>query len=106
MDVTYSHKVVLQSSHWLGCFWGIAASRPGAVAAMKKADRKCLTKVYRMHPHPSIYLSIYVGGPRAGVSEANLAMVLVLRSEELGRSDCMCAQATHGGVQDNPSPGP
>ena len=32
----YSHKVVLQSSHWLGCFWGIAASRPDAVAAMKK----------------------------------------------------------------------
>ena len=35
-DVTYSHKVVLQGSHWLGCFWGIAASRPDAVAAMKK----------------------------------------------------------------------
>ena len=40
------------------------------------------------------------------ISEANLAMVLVLRSEELGRSGCMGAQATYGGVQDSPSPGP
>ena len=45
LDVTYSHKVFIQSSHWLGCFWDIDASRPDAVAAMKKADRKCLTKV-------------------------------------------------------------
>ena len=36
LDVTYSHKVVLQDSNWLGCFWGIAAPRHDAVAAMKK----------------------------------------------------------------------
>ena len=36
LDVAYRHKVVLQGPQWLGCLWGIAASRPDAVAAMKK----------------------------------------------------------------------
>ena len=34
-----TNKVVLQDYHWLGCFWGIAASMPDAVAAMKKPIR-------------------------------------------------------------------
>ena len=54
LDVTYSHKVVLQSSHWLDCFWGIdCCIKAWCCGSHEKADRKCLTKVYRMHPHPS-----------------------------------------------------
>ena len=61
LDVTHSHKVILQGPQWLGCFWGIAATRSDAAAAMQKPiDRKCLTKVYLSHaPAP-----VYVGGPR------------------------------------------
>ena len=41
-----------------------------------------------------------------GSPKVDFTMVLVLRSEELDRSGCMGAQATHGAVQDSPSPGP
>ena len=55
---------------------------------------------YRVHPHRRS--SLEVERPD-GSPKVDFAMLLLLRSEELGRSAYMGAQPTHGNVQDSHS---
>ena len=52
---------------------------------------------YRVHPHP-VEVERSDGSPKV-----NFAVLLLLRSEELGRTAYMGVHPTHGSVQDSHS---
>ena len=97
LTVTNGHGAVSIRSHWSGCFSIITAGMPDAVgAAGKPMEDVCSRLIARVN-------TVEVDRPERS-PKADFTTVLVLRSEELGRTAYMDVQPTHGTVQDSHSP--
>ena len=95
--MTKGHNALNTWPHCPGCFSSITAGMSDAVGAAAKPV--IVVQPYLYSAHSDAGRSQVEIDPAKGSPKVDFRMVLVLRSEELGRTAYMGVQPTHGTVQ-------